>query len=78
MHETLAPKAGEEADLEEMFRRVDFQPVVVPLVSDAPTERESARGDLVRPKRRLQVRANRALYANANTMVRGHGPAAAR
>ena len=78
MHETPAAEAGEEADFEEMFRKVDFQPVVVPLVSDAPTERESARGDLVRPKRRLQVRANRALYANANTMVRGHGPAAAR
>jgi len=78
VHETSATDEAEEADFEEMFREVDFQPVVVPLVSDAPTERESARGDLVRPKRRLQVRANRALYANANTMVRGHGPTAAR
>jgi hypothetical protein len=79
MRET--PSAASEADdaaSDEMFRKVDFQPVVVPLVSDAPSERESARGDLVRPKRRLQVRANRALYANANTMVRSHGPAAPR
>jgi hypothetical protein len=41
VHETPATGDAEEADFEEMFREVDFQPVVVPLVSDAPTERES-------------------------------------
>lgn len=58
------------AEFEEMFGEVDFRPVAVPLLRDTVNEPSDVRGDLVRPKRRLQVRANRALYANANTMVR--------
>ncbi|HLH66017.1 MAG TPA: hypothetical protein VKV27_09955 [Solirubrobacteraceae bacterium] len=60
----------DEAQWDEMFRNVDFKPVVVPMVCDAAPDAAGSRGDLVRPKRRLSVRANRALYANANTMVR--------
>ena len=55
-----------------MFTQVDFQPVAVPLLED---DRDDERGDLVRPVRRLRVRANRKLYANANTMVRPRGQA---
>jgi len=76
VEDTDAAKA-EDAEWEEMFGSIDFQPVVVPVVRDIADERESSRGDLVRPKRRLQVRASPALYANANTMARRHGPAAA-
>jgi hypothetical protein len=80
MRENAWAADTDEAQWDEMFRNVDCQPVVVPIVSDAAPETASTRGDLVRPKRRLSVRANRALYANANTMTRSgtSGPATAR
>jgi hypothetical protein len=62
---------SDEADWGEMFRNIAFEPVAVPMVSDDDmVGSNSSRGDLVRPKRRLTVRAERALYANANTMAR--------
>jgi hypothetical protein len=67
----------DEAMWEEMFRNVDYQPVAVPYLRESVGTDASA-GDLVRPKRRLQLRPNRALYANANTMARSQSSPRAR
>jgi len=62
---------GEKQD-EAMLSNVSFQPVVVPYVRDEFNGEMDTEGDVVRPKRRLRVRSNKALYANANTMARSH------
>lgn len=58
----------------DMFQNIDFQPVVVPSVRDTPFDEDQRDAS---PRRRYRVRANRALYANANTMARSHGPTTA-
>jgi hypothetical protein len=67
-------------DSDEMFANIDFQPIVVPILRQTDDDDWSnPRGDLVRPVRRVKVRANRAIYANAaaNTMARAdHQPLA--
>jgi hypothetical protein len=70
LREKQAAVTEDERGWDEMFNKVDFQPVVVPHVRDNVGRTEIG-GDLVRPKRRLRVSTNRALYANANTMARG-------
>ncbi len=62
--------AIDTASWNELFRNATFEPVAVPTVRDAGVEADSARGDLLRPRRRLSVHADRGLYANANTMAR--------
>lgn len=71
MCENAATLAQEEAESDEMFGNLDFQPIVVPILQKRD-EDESSRGDLVRPTRPFKVRANRAIYAtaDANTMAR--------
>ena len=63
----------EEAGWDEMLANVGFAPAVVPYVGETAAENESD-GDVIRPKRRVRVIVNRALYANANTMARGQRP----
>jgi hypothetical protein len=79
MRENTALVDAEDALLSEMFANTDFKPVAVPYIleTDAADEpRETV------PKRRFKVRANRARFAQANTMTRtggrSHGPITAR
>ena len=69
MREKQTVATEEEQGFDELFRNVDFQPAAIPQVRDTVGRTESG-GDLVRPRRRLRVNANRALYANANSMAR--------
>ncbi len=68
---------NDEHDLDEMFSKLDFQPVSVPRLRETAAVDESG-GDLMRPKRRIRVNASRDLYANANSMARDSRPHAAR
>lgn len=70
--ENVAVAEEQDALLEEMLSDVSFQPVMVPYVRDESDGEMDARDDVVRPRRRLRVRSNQALYANANTMARSH------
>lgn len=68
MRDALA--AQEDAALwDDMLGRIDYQPIAVPDVRESG-DFASSDGDLVRPKRRLRVRLDRSLYADANTMAR--------
>ncbi|MDQ3631347.1 MAG: hypothetical protein M3417_08810 [Actinomycetota bacterium] len=68
---------NDEHDWDEMFSKLDFQPVSVPHLREMAAVDESG-GDLMRPKRRIRVNASRDLYANANSMARDSRPHAAR
>lgn len=70
--ENVAVVEEQDALFEDMLSDGSFQPVMVPYVRDESDGKMDARGDVVRPKRRLRVRSNQALYANANTMARSH------
>lgn len=72
IRENPAAPASEAQESEEMFGPLNFQPVVVPVLHKRSEQSDDAGGDLVRPVRRLKVRANRAIYATAeaNTMAR--------
>jgi hypothetical protein len=79
MRENTAVADTEDALLSEMFAHTDFKPVAVPYILET-AESEEARETV--PKRRFNVRANRARFAQANTMARtsgrSHGPVPAR
>lgn len=65
---TLDTSPTTENEWDELFAGVEYTPVVVPRLNRE--SETSGAGDVVRPRRRLQVNLDPSLYAHANTMTR--------